>query len=463
MNVLIISGSIRSRNENVDYIYKCSLEANNLTEYIEAVNNYQASNKYISNSDILTGAVLVSLRTVGVEVEIFSLINLFSKREKNISYSSIESFDNEIDFTDTLSLDENKLSEFKRKINISHGIVLATPVYFGDRSSVANKLLQLSGFHNLLNGKIFGAVSVGAKRNGGQETAVIYSLYEALNQNALVVGNGPPTSQYGGTAVGGKKGTVINDQWGLETSWETGRRVAHVANLLDKGREQNLGRDVRILIIVAMDDTEQLLYSFLINYIKKINEKVANVTFHLENVLDSTIYRCLGCDQCPPDGALPTDQGPTKANHPNCIIDKQDDAMSNIHNLFLESDGIVIAGLNVKRYDQLLYRYQALIERTRYIRRDNFELTNKVFASFTLNQVGARINSLHSLKTLTSYIRHNTIFHKPIEAFIYNGEVIDDGIEDIVQFVKMTRHITAGKKIVEPENTEYVTTGIGGY
>jgi hypothetical protein len=137
--------------------------------------------------------------------------------------------------------------------------------------------------------------------------------------------------------------------------------------------------------------------------------------------------------------------------------------MAKIHDKLLDADGIIIAGLNVKNHNELVYRYQVLIERTRYIRRNNFELTDKLLTAFSLNQVGEKINSLHSLKTITSYLRHNTIIHKPIEAFIYDDNVLDDGMDDFSNFVKYARIIASGKNNLKPLLTEYKEEGIGGY
>jgi multimeric flavodoxin WrbA len=406
---------------------------------------------------------MIGAREIHAEIDYFPLVNLFPRSDKNY-ISGSESFNGDsLTTTDTLSLDEKQFETLKRKIFKAHGIILASPVYFGDRSSVANKLLQLSGIHNLIENKIFGAASVGAKRNGGQETAIVYGLFEAINQNALVVGNGPPTSQYGGTAVGGKKGDVIRDLWGLETSYGTGRRVAHVSKLLIEGSKGRLERPVRVLVLITMDDKKQVLFSFFKDYLKRAKSQFPNVQFILENVLDSNIYRCLGCDTCPAGDRLPVGQTPTKERHAHCVIANPDDSMNRIHELLIDSDGIVIAGLNVKQHDQLVYRYQALTERTRYIRRGNFELTNKVVIAFSMNQIEARINPLHSLKTVTSYIRHNTIIHKPIEAYMSEENILYEGMKDLIHFLQYTEKIAKGKNEVEPLSNEYVTKGIGGY
>jgi multimeric flavodoxin WrbA len=463
MKNLVISGSIRSRKANSKYIFDCAHKSDNLEEYISRIKSYQKSNTCISNSDILAGAILIAMKKCGTHIDYFPLIKLFPKREQEVAFTGDKRIDSEIALTDTLALSRQQFKNFQDRVLTSDGIVLVSPVYFGDRSSVANKLLQLSGIHNFMKDKVFGSVSVGAKRNGGQETTIIYNLIEALNQNALVVGNGPPTSQYGGTAVGGKKGSVVDDNWGLETSFGTGTRVAYTSKLLAKGKQKRLNRAVRILIIITMDDTKQTLHSFLKEYISQAAKNFNNVEIIIENILSATIYRCLGCDACPSNGKQPVGQLPTKKEHGRCIIKNSEDAMAKIHDKLLDADGIIIAGLNVKNHNELVYRYQVLIERTRYIRRNNFELTDKLLTAFSLNQVGEKINSLHSLKTITSYLRHNTIIHKPIEAFIYDDNVLDDGMDDFSNFVKYARIIASGKNNLKPLLTEYKEEGIGGY
>jgi multimeric flavodoxin WrbA len=462
MKTLIVSGSIRSREDHSQRIVECALRSESLEKYISDIRLYQESGNAISNSDILAGAVLLAMKLEGAETEFFSLMKLFPKREQEISYDNNEQR-GEIEFKDTLALNEQHFLELKNKINNASGIVMVTPVYFGDRSSVANKLLQLSGIHNLIENKIFGAVAVGAKRNGGQETTIIYSLFEALNQNAMIVGNGPPTSQYGGTGVGGRKGTVIDDLWGLETAYGTGARVAQVSKLLEFGKKINHQDSVKILVLVTMDDTRHSLYRYMEQFLSRAEKHLSNTEFKLVNVLDKTIHRCIGCEKCPAKGLLEPGETPCVEKHAHCIISDTDDAMESIHEQLLQADGIIIAGLNVKHHDQLVYRYQALMERTRYIRRNHFELTNKLMTSFSLTQVGAKINSLHAMKTVTSYIRHNSIMHKPIESYIVDDTVVEEGMEDLIHFVKYAEIFSAGIDVADLKAPQYTTKGIGGY
>ena len=88
-----------------------------------------------------------------------------------------------------------------------------------------------------ISGKVGGVVSVGAKRNGGQETCNIFTMYDLLRMRCAVVGNGPKTSQYGGTVWAGDKGTIREDNYGIESCIATGMNVSRTAELVNPGGE----------------------------------------------------------------------------------------------------------------------------------------------------------------------------------------------------------------------------------
>lgn len=212
-----------------------------------------------------------------------------------------------------------------------------------------------------------------------------------------------------------------------------------------------------------MDDRDGMLLAFLKEYLARAEALAPGTTFELINVLDSTIYRCLGCDACPPDGPIEAGVEPTPEHRAHCVVRHRADAMECIHERLLRADGVILAGLNVVRHDELVYRYQVLIERTRYIRRDHFELSDKLFTALSMNQVGARINSLHTLKVVTSYLRHNTVMHRPIEVFLHDGRILDDGMDDLLAFARTAQVLARGRRLAPRADVRYVTDGIGGY
>jgi multimeric flavodoxin WrbA len=118
----------------------------------------------------------------------------------------------------------------------SDGIIIGSPVYFGNVTSQLKILMDRSrplrrDFQ--LKNKVCGALSVGASRNGGQETTIQAIHHYLLIQDAIVVGDGEPLAHYGGTGVGGPVGDVDGDEAGLETSQNLGRRVAELARLIN--------------------------------------------------------------------------------------------------------------------------------------------------------------------------------------------------------------------------------------
>ncbi len=117
------------------------------------------------------------------------------------------------------------------------GIIIGSPVYFGGVSSQVKMLIDRSrplrkGFQ--LGNKIGGAISVGASRNGGQETTIRQIHDFMLIHNMIIVGDNEPTAHYGGTGVGGAVGDCNNDNHGLETSKNLGEKIVSVLKMMNK-------------------------------------------------------------------------------------------------------------------------------------------------------------------------------------------------------------------------------------
>ncbi|HOM17438.1 MAG TPA: flavodoxin family protein [Thermoguttaceae bacterium] len=112
------------------------------------------------------------------------------------------------------------------------GIIVGSPVYFGcmsylckaffDRCIVLRKQFALSG-------KVGGAVAVGAGRNGGQELT-LQAIRTVLSSHEMVlVGDGKPTAHWGATVWNNGKDDITQDEMGMATLKNLGRRVAEVA------------------------------------------------------------------------------------------------------------------------------------------------------------------------------------------------------------------------------------------
>ena len=116
------------------------------------------------------------------------------------------------------------------------GIIVGTPVYFGNMSSLCKAFLdRCVAFYQddlALSNKVAGVLAVGGSRNGGQEVTIQSVQVSLFCQEMIIVGNGRPSSRLGGTVWSGAKGGVTKDEYGMGTARNLGRRVAETVLLL---------------------------------------------------------------------------------------------------------------------------------------------------------------------------------------------------------------------------------------
>jgi multimeric flavodoxin WrbA len=345
-------------------------------------------------------------------------------------YGAMETADVEfLKLTDYVGLDESyantqvspeKMEPLVETISRADGIILGSPVYFGDRSSLMQTFINFAANRDLLKNKVVGAVSCGSKRNGGQETANVYSLFENLNHGAVIVGNGPKTCQYGGTGWGGDIGDVSEDEFGLETSLGTGLRVSQVAapvrhrNRMSKDEARNAFEEPFQVGILIARDADGIVRSSVSSLIDRHDDPL--VEFNLVDFSQQYIQACIGCDVCPTPAKVEEVSGNGKDY--KCIIDEeidddrwQRDDLQHLHPQLIDNDALVIAVADIDHpgIDDV---YQALLERTRYIRRDDWRLHNVPLAPLVVQEPST--NSIFPMKIMTAWMRHNTIVHPPI-------------------------------------------------
>ncbi|MHC4396018.1 MAG: flavodoxin family protein [Planctomycetota bacterium] len=113
------------------------------------------------------------------------------------------------------------------------GIIIGTPVYFNNMTSLCKAFLdRCIAFRKnnfVLSNKVAGVLAVGGARNGGQEIT-IQSVQAALfGQEMVIVGGSRPNARIGATVWNSSKGDVTNDEFGMTTARNLGHRVAEVA------------------------------------------------------------------------------------------------------------------------------------------------------------------------------------------------------------------------------------------
>jgi multimeric flavodoxin WrbA len=112
-------------------------------------------------------------------------------------------------------------------------IVVGTPVYFANMSALCKAFIERCGVFRkndfALSGKVAGVVAVASARNGGQELVIRSVQASLMCHEMLVIGDGRPTSHFGGTLWNDGKDDISKDEFGVSTVQNLGRHIARVA------------------------------------------------------------------------------------------------------------------------------------------------------------------------------------------------------------------------------------------
>ena len=372
-------------------------------------------NKGLSNSEIMLAAALWSARQEGADINHISLSEYFPAA--GVAKST---------------------DELKQHILTHDAILLSTPVYFGDRGSLAQEFVDFiradPELLEAVKAKLYAGLAVGAKRNGGQETTLIYQLLDMIGFGFLGVGNdSETTSQYGGTGHAGDIGTMINDDYGLNTSMGTGRRIAQVSSLLVEGKKGHLKGKVKINYVI-LKDKDNVAYDFVQNLIKYFEDRIDGQILSLH---EQPVARCIACDICPTH--IDVD------DVYRCIITPSSkDVFGNIHENLLHSDAIIPVVYSSKSHKGTKSSYQKFMERTRYLRRGDYVFDNMMSTALVIEDLGTR--DYMDARIITSLIRHHTVIHQPMQACYHKGKMVnyDDILLVMDSFIKQTESLRVG-------------------
>ncbi|MCA9539978.1 MAG: flavodoxin family protein [Myxococcales bacterium] len=332
------------------------------------------------------------------------------------------------------------------------GFLLSGPVYFGDRGSLTESLFEFierdATLRAQLAGRLFGGIAVGAKRNGGQETTLIYQMLDALRLGLLAVGNdSDTTSQYGGTGHAGDVGTMHLDRYGLETSMGVGRRMARVL--------------LRLATPHALADRPRALFLILADADGLVAGGVEQLRAALTDVFDATaldlpkrtIRRCIACDICPT-------QIDVDAVY-RCIIEHGRDDMKALHPLLLGHDLLIPVAVTLHAPGARQSVYQSFVERTRYLRRGDYVWSDLLVAPLLFEEVGRLSTEL--MRMTTSFVRHHTVLATPQLVPLLDGEAL--GLDAVAARLKamapIAARLTAGRlsAALAPSPTKYNPVG----
>ena len=124
------------------------------------------------------------------------------------------------------------------------GLIIASPVYFGlitgQVKVMMDRCAPLRAFKPFeMAGKIGGGIACGGFRNGGQELTLQCIHTFMLQQNMMVVCDGPPYAHSGATIVG----RAQDDELGLKTVANLAKNMAAMLNQQSAIRSQRSARN----------------------------------------------------------------------------------------------------------------------------------------------------------------------------------------------------------------------------
>jgi len=367
----------------------------------------------LTNSEMALVVSLVSAKSEATDVELLSLVNVLKNPREGAR-------------------------RLKAALENCESVISASPVYFGDRSSVLHGVLDMvyhdTELQELLCEKVFCGISVGAKRNGGQETMLIYQLLDFLEFGVWGVGNDAlTTSQYGGTCMAGDIGTILHDSYGVVTSQGTGRRAAFMSRLARRAHEFRLVDKPKVGFLLLQDAEgrgEQLLQQLLSRYADRVDTVVFSIG-------ESHVAPCKGCKLCP------ASVGPDSEYR--CAVRDEDDFFVNRHPDIIGLDALVPVFYSPRDKRGLRSTYQQFVERTRYLRRSDYILANVPVAAMVFEEPDAGQN-LH-VRVITSLIRHQTIVLRPMVVPVLQGKAVYPDMldEKFGAFLDCVAKITAGR------------------
>jgi multimeric flavodoxin WrbA len=332
----------------------------------------------LSNSEISLAFCLQAASKSFDSLDLFNLNQIFLTVEKK-PYEKVQ---------------EKKLQMLMEKLDNARAICVSSPVHFGSTSSLAYRFFSLLSSYLPskplpLQMKICTSCTTSARRNGGTTTANLMNLYYMLQLGGIVIGNGPPVGQLGGACCARHPGDALSDNHGLQTCVNTGLNIGRIIRLINCPAPPEIHISICILSINNSHPENT------INKISRAAGKIPNLSISHIDLGKVEFSRDKGCRRCPNP----------QAKNGLCIIE---DDLTNVHQELINADIIVFCldENKANQYDtnfDTLEILQRFFERTRCLRRSDFQLAEKIGIIFDFS---SKTTSLKGIHFLSFFFKH---------------------------------------------------------
>jgi len=177
------------------------------------------------NTAILLSHVLAELDAAGVETE---LVQLAGKSLSGCTgcLKCATALDNHCH-----GVKDDGVNECIDKMLAADGILLGTPVFFGDANATMRALIERTGYATRKNGnplaRKVGAAVIAVRRGGAMHA------FDSVNHFFQIAAMVVVGSSYWNFGIGGEAGAVISDAEGLQTMHNLGINMAWVLGKLN--------------------------------------------------------------------------------------------------------------------------------------------------------------------------------------------------------------------------------------
>ena len=113
------------------------------------------------------------------------------------------------------------------------GMIIATPVYLGSMTGHCKAFLERCVMFRRngwkFKNRVSAVIAIGGVRNSGQELTIQCVQSALFCQDMVCVSDGSPTAHFGATLYSNSKTGIDEDEFGLTTAKNTGKRVVEMA------------------------------------------------------------------------------------------------------------------------------------------------------------------------------------------------------------------------------------------
>ena len=231
----------------------------------------------------------------------------------------------------------------------------------------------------------------------------------------------------------------MSDNYGFSLLKALADNVSRFSNYSPNCSSPN--QKLKTSIVYTDQPSTESAYSLITDEIKSVLTHDL-FDFDVLPLCNYTYQRCIACNACPPK--LVRESSDYLSDNYGCIFQSETDDLRLIHSRLLGSSIIFILANSSE--NNLFNRYQSFLERTRYLRRDDFMWTNKIIIPVVSVHSAEFHHSVLPVKIMSAFMRHNSVITSPISVLYNDEEVLCSSFSsfDVTSLLNLSSFLQTG-------------------